>query len=481
MSLDSAGRKNKIRFISDTMTGFYSIMRNLQEDYRTYSGNFSEETLALLSRSYGFTESADAIRTLGSLDRIDDEGVDELFGLSQTISELYHLGVQPEIQNTETDISKLSYIDKIEKALKYSNAIDEIKEEIGDIRLLALQMASVAGVMIALAATGYGAAAEALGFVLLAVGAAFSGTQLLAGIIGLVKFLTTVDDANTEEDLKKCGKIFGEAIAKIGVDGLFFALSMFGLKKASVKFTTKTVVDNGMNSKKWVGRKIEERGISIDGKPIVNESFKGHKYNSIPDSSPYAKNAVEIIENHNHFIWVEGKKRWLSPNGTRKIWFENIWKYQDGNGRIVEEFTILKEYGMKKYYKTSTVSKKSFMQAHHGIKSEWAMTNKYLRFYYNKNKAPCLLLRDSCKGTPHQAITSAQAKRDINVSYAIERINLKNDCKMLEIPDSIINQFLAENDAYFGEIYKQMLSDKKIPKPIVDSIFRFDFETRMNK
>lgn len=109
------------------------------------------------------------------------------------------------------------------------------------------------------------------------------------------------------------------------------------------------------------------------------------------------------------------------------------------------------------------------------------MTNKYLRFYYNKNKAPCLLLRDSCKGTPHQAITSAQAKRDINVSYAIERINLENDCKMLEIPDSIINQFLAENDAYFGEIYKQMLSDKKIPKPIVDSIFRFDFETRMNK
>lgn len=65
--------------------------------------------------------------------------------------------------------------------------------------------------------------------------------------------------------------------------------------------------------------------------------------------------------------------------------------------------------------------------------------------------------------------------------YAIERINLKNDCKMLEIPDSIINQFLAENDAYFWEIYKQMLSDKKIPKPIVDSIFRFDFETRMNK
>ena len=48
MSLDSAGKENKIRFISDTMTGFYSIMRSLQRDYRTYSGNFSEEALALV-------------------------------------------------------------------------------------------------------------------------------------------------------------------------------------------------------------------------------------------------------------------------------------------------------------------------------------------------------------------------------------------------------------------------------------------------
>ena len=280
MSFNPGDRESKTRFISDTMTGFYSIMRNLQEDYATYHQNYSEEALALLSRSGDFIESVEAVRSLDSLSRIDDEGIDELFGLSQQIVELYHLEVQPEIQNTETDISKLSYIDKIEKALKYSNAIDEIKEEIGDIRLLALQMASVAGVMIALAATGYGAAAEALGFVLLAVGAAFSGTQLLAGIIGLVKFLTTVDDANTEEDLKKCGKIFGEAIAKIGVDGLFFALSMFGLKKASVKFTTKTVVDNGLNSKKWSGKRIEEKELDVEFKKNI---FK-YKYN--PSENP---------------------------------------------------------------------------------------------------------------------------------------------------------------------------------------------------
>ena len=61
-------------------------------------------------------------------------------------------------------------------------------------------MAAVSAVMIGLAATGYGAAAEALGFVLLAVGAAFAERDLLAGIIELIQFFTTVDDAKSEED-----------------------------------------------------------------------------------------------------------------------------------------------------------------------------------------------------------------------------------------------------------------------------------------
>ena len=61
-------------------------------------------------------------------------------------------------------------------------------------------MAAVSAVMIGLAAAGYGAAAEALGFVLLAVGAAFAGRDLLAGIIELIQFFTTVDDAKSEED-----------------------------------------------------------------------------------------------------------------------------------------------------------------------------------------------------------------------------------------------------------------------------------------
>ena len=69
-------------------------MRNLQEDYATYHQNYSEEALALLSRSGDFIESVEAVRSLDSLSRIDDEGINELFLLSQQISELYNLNVQ---------------------------------------------------------------------------------------------------------------------------------------------------------------------------------------------------------------------------------------------------------------------------------------------------------------------------------------------------------------------------------------------------
>ena len=58
------------------MIGFYSVMRNLQEDYAAYHQNYSEEALALLSKSYDFIESVEAVR---SLDSIDDDGINKLF------------------------------------------------------------------------------------------------------------------------------------------------------------------------------------------------------------------------------------------------------------------------------------------------------------------------------------------------------------------------------------------------------------------
>ena len=60
MSRKTNDRKSKIKLISDTMTGFYSVMPNLKEDYKTYSKNYSEEALALLSKSDDFIESVES-------------------------------------------------------------------------------------------------------------------------------------------------------------------------------------------------------------------------------------------------------------------------------------------------------------------------------------------------------------------------------------------------------------------------------------
>ena len=83
------------------MTGFYSVMRNLQEDYKTYSQNYSKEALELLSKSTDFINAVEAVRTLDSIRRINDEGIDELTELSRTISQLYHL--RPKIEETEDE------------------------------------------------------------------------------------------------------------------------------------------------------------------------------------------------------------------------------------------------------------------------------------------------------------------------------------------------------------------------------------------
>lgn len=210
---------------------------------------------------------------------------------------------------------------------------------------------------------------------------------------------------------------------------------------------------------------------------IENVSVKDPKYNPCPDPSPYAKNAVEIIESHNQFVWNEPEARWLSPDGSRKIWFENVWKYEGENG-IVEEFTVLEKYSMRNSYKTSTIGNKSFMQAHHGIQSDWAEEN--LGAYYNKKQAPVILLRDSCKGTPHEYVTNSQKHRSRNISYFEERNNLKIDLKNLNVSKTIEDNYLKETDDYFYSIYKRMSEDNVTN---LDEIFDFDFKahTQLSK
>ena len=147
MSCKTNDRKSKIKFISDTMIGFYSVMRNLQEDYAAYHQNYSEEALALLSKSYDFIESVEAVRNLDSLSNIDDDGINKLFLLSQQIAELYHLKVQSKIEDEKPKIlqNEITSEDTIaQEADTVSNRLDgetdlftlfvnEVSQEIGNV------------------------------------------------------------------------------------------------------------------------------------------------------------------------------------------------------------------------------------------------------------------------------------------------------------------------------------------------------------
>ena len=211
------------------------------------------------------------------------------------------------------------------------------------------------------------------------------------------------------------------------------------------------------------------------GKDAVDESINvitNKPYTRTPDPSEFAKNASDIIENYHKFTWDENTGIWFSPDKKRKIWYEDGWKYEGENKIIIEEFTVLKSFKMKTNYKTSTIVNKSFMQAHHGIQSAWA--KKKLAGYYNENDAPVLLLRDSCKGTPHEFINNMQKRRNRDISYFQARFNLENDLIKLQVNEVLRNEYLKYVDEYFYSIYKQMKEDGV---DNIDLIFDFDFQT----
>lgn len=158
------------------------------------------------------------------------------------------------ITEIEDDVTDLDLEEKITIAIKYADLTKDLMDEIGDPAQIALMMVITSGVLLGIAATGYGAVAELIGALLLCIGAAFSGTDIIYGIMGLVKFYKKVQAAKKDDELKEAGKLFGDSIAKLTVDGLFLVLSFCGLKKANARINEgaylRERVQFGMGSKR---------------------------------------------------------------------------------------------------------------------------------------------------------------------------------------------------------------------------------------
>ncbi len=165
-------------------------------------------------------------------------------------------------------VAQTSLEHKMEMAITGSPLSRELRRELGDISALIESVVVGSGALLALAATGYGAAAEGIGICLLLAGAAMSGAQIGKGINALVDFYRQVDKATSEKDLEKAGISFADGVAALGIGTLFLLLSILGTRAHAAR---RRVGSSGSNGG---GLKVEPRRFDVELKPEPRQLLK---------------------------------------------------------------------------------------------------------------------------------------------------------------------------------------------------------------
>ena len=310
MSLNLDGRENKIKLIYDTMTGFYSVMRNLQEDYKTYSKNYSEEALALLSRSDDFIEAVEAVRSLDSLSRIDDEGINELFLLSQQIAELYHLNVQTKIEDEKPKTlpkkikSEKSFWNTLWGALQGEYNEDPTGMEI----LIDMGINFIPGVGQVCDARDITACLKKL-VIDRRVNEVMIWVTVLLTAIGCVPYAGDVIKAGCKAIIKGADDAVLKVLRKLDADDVQKAFNIL-----KTKFTT-IIGDATVMVNKW----IEKAGNSKYGSK-VNEVLAGANEN-LKKASDFVSNKIDEFEEK---VFGKGKKSRLKTHNSETAKIENL-------------------------------------------------------------------------------------------------------------------------------------------------------------
>ena len=310
MSLNPDGREKKIGFIYDTMTGFYSVMRNLQEDYATYHQNYSEEALALLSKSTDFIEAVDTIKALGSIDRIDDDGINKLFLLSQQISELYHLKVQTKIEDEKPKTlpkkikSEKSFWNTLWGALQGEYNEDPTGMEI----LIDMGINFIPGVGQVCDARDITACLKKL-VIDRRVNEVMIWVTLLLTAIGCVPYAGDVIKAGCKAIIKGADDAVLKVLRKLDADDVQKAFKIL-----KTKFTT-SIDDATVMVNKW----IEKAGNSKYGSK-VNEVLAGVNEN-LKKASDFVSNKIDEFEEK---VFGKGKKSRLKKNNSETPKIENL-------------------------------------------------------------------------------------------------------------------------------------------------------------
>ena len=259
MSCKTNDRKSKMKFISDTMIGFYSVMRNLQEDYATYHQNYSEEALALLSKSYDFIESVEAVRSLDSLSSIDDDSMDremtfEEIGDYKVSAKVYKVmkqslfsSLKELVQDYEFKVvvdesddlyATMDFFDKLLKALQNVSwkevAATSAEEVLKTLPMIVGTIIAVSAVLIALSMTPIGLLVSMLTPVVGAVMQAYAGANVIKDIAaGLYLFTDAViqtKEAKSKGAMEQTSALFTKAFEYVGPNLLMDILMFFGGK-----------------------------------------------------------------------------------------------------------------------------------------------------------------------------------------------------------------------------------------------------------
>ena len=234
-------------------------MRNLQEDYATYHQNYSEEALALLSKSYDFIESVEAVRSLDSLSSIDDDSMDremtfEEIGDYKVSAKVYKVmkqslfsSLKELVQDYEFKVvvdesddlyATMDFFDKLLKALQNVSwkevAATSAEEVLKTLPMIVGTIIAVSAVLIALSMTPIGLLVSMLTPVVGAVMQAYAGANVIKDIAaGLYLFTDAViqtKEAKSKGAMEQTSALFTKAFEYVGPNLLMDILMFFGGK-----------------------------------------------------------------------------------------------------------------------------------------------------------------------------------------------------------------------------------------------------------
>ncbi len=275
-----------------------------------------------------------------------------------------------------------------------------------------------------------GALAEFEAVLIVANGAMIAGETAVA-INGIYNAYLQRKAAKSIQELKASAKTIAVGVAKLTMQ-VINAILMF---KAGSKGNNTNVADTANITKIRSDTLNKLSGYKKERAVEIIETFQGLKFN--PKKKLWETEGVTIRQENGRWIYNAGK--------------DDIpeWKIKERHGDSLSSIT------------TGT---KTLFQSHHGIQDAWGEL-RLSKYGYKSKDAPTILLRDSCTGTPHQAITASQVSRQSGIgkrTYLVERRNVIYELRETGVSEEAINEYLLKSDKYFKSIYDKMPEKERL-------------------